>query len=321
MGELIDRSASFWRAHLGPLFKLALGFQIAMYLVNKLYLFALQRWFPAFGDPARAQSLAEDPGEAVSQLAFALGSMGLAIPAYFFISWVMTVALTGYAGPRLLGEDAVIGAALRHTARRLGATLGACALSLVWCAVVCLALMVPGLAVAIGGIVWAGTLAPYLAFAGAALTVLGFLVGLLWYMLRFFLTGQVLAMEDVGALAALRRSGALVSGRIGPRWVDRVKVRATILLTAVMTIVTVVAALAGVPSLILQALYGSLGQAHPFGGAPPWVAIPAELLQVLVSAAMMPLYVVFSALFYVDLRVRREGLDLERALELRGEAA
>jgi hypothetical protein len=39
--------------------------------------------------------------------------------------------------------------------------------------------------------------------------------------------------------------------------------------------------------------------------------VPAQLLQVIAGAAISPLYVVFQVIFYVDMRVRREGLDLE----------
>ena len=35
LGELIDRTISFWRAHLKPLFALGVGFQLVIYALSK----------------------------------------------------------------------------------------------------------------------------------------------------------------------------------------------------------------------------------------------------------------------------------------------
>jgi hypothetical protein len=39
--------------------------------------------------------------------------------------------------------------------------------------------------------------------------------------------------------------------------------------------------------------------------------VPAQLIQVFVGAMVGPLYVVFQVVFYLDMRVRREGVDLD----------
>jgi hypothetical protein len=44
--------------------------------------------------------------------------------------------------------------------------------------------------------------------------------------------------------------------------------------------------------------------------APPGLLVPLELAESALGAVFAPLYVVFQVFFYVDMRVRREGLDL-----------
>jgi hypothetical protein len=123
-------------------------------------------------------------------------------------------------------------------------------------------------------------------------------------------TAQVLAAEDVGALTALRRSNELVSGRIGPGFVDRVKVRATILLTVMLLIRLVVQLMATVPGMIIALAFGRNGLSE----LPQGLLIPAELISTMAEAAFGPLYLAFTAFFYLDMRARREGLDLELRL-------
>ncbi len=101
---------------------------------------------------------------------------------------------------------------------------------------------------------------------------------------------------------------------------NRVKVRATVLITVVAAIVTAVGVVAGLPTLFLQFTYGHLfdpARADP-DAVPLSLLIPAELLQIFAQSAVGPLYVIFGVMFYLDLRVRREGLDLELKLDARG---
>jgi hypothetical protein len=148
------------------------------------------------------------------------------------------------------------------------------------------------------------------------LIVLGAVAGILWYALRFMLTSQVLAMEDLGAWAALRRAKQLVSGRIGEGVMNLVPVRATVLFTAVILMILSINLVSGAPALIVQSVYGHIfdpKRANP-DAIPQALLIPAELFQVAVQSVFTPILMVFAAVFYVDMRVRREGLDLELKL-------
>ena len=92
-----------------------------------------------------------------------------------------------------------------------------------------------------------------------------------------------------------------------------------ILVTVVSVILIAVSILSGLPALIVQFTYGNpldpiAAAAHP---VPQSLLVPAELLQVVGQAVFSPLGLVFYALFYLDMRVRREALDLEQRLEAR----
>jgi len=136
----------------------------------------------------------------------------------------------------------------------------------------------------------------------------------LWFLIRFVLASQVLAVEPLGAIASFKRTDALSSGRVGPGVMGLVKGRLTVLITILASILTLVSVVTGLPELVLRAVFGELSLfGTPTGVAPQALVVPAQLLQVVAGAVITPLYVVFQVVFYVDMRVRREGLDLELA--------
>lgn len=94
------------------------------------------------------------------------------------------------------------------------------------------------------------------------------------------------------------------------------KVRLTVLITVVGLILTVIYVVTGIPSAVLHASYGNiLDPTHADQTAiPAGLLIPAELAQIVLSSLVAPVYAVFAVVFYVDMRVRREGLDLALGL-------
>jgi hypothetical protein len=172
----------------------------------------------------------------------------------------------------------------------------------------------PGAALLALGI-WAGDARLLAAIGGMVLILFGELVAILWYVLRFLVTAQVVASEDVGPVAALRRSNGLISGQVGPGLGGWVKLRATILLTAVMLIRSIVGVIAGLPAIAIQFAYGhAFGAEQDLTAIPQALLVPAELISVFAQAVFRPLFLVFGAMFYLDMCVRREGLDLELKL-------
>lgn len=325
IGELVDRAAVRWRQDFGVLFRLYLVFQLGVFILMKGYELAMARWFPLLrGGPELMAAIQQGSTELMRQYALGLGSGVVVSFATVWLSWTVAVAGSHYVIRRQLGEPATMRQGLERAKKKFGTLNGAFVLSTLWGLAVGVLSCVPGgivlglgvFAAATGGGSGSAALIAAVVF-GMILILLGILAAMVWYVLRFLLTAQVIAMEDVGAFAALRRSGQLISGRVGEGLLNLVKIRATLLLTIVFAIVTVVGLLTGAPALIVQAVFGGspLDPANATPDAVPQaLLIPAQLFQVVAQAAFAPLYLVFGALFYVDMRVRREGLDLELKL-------
>lgn len=326
LGELIDRSATFWRAHLKPLFMLCFGFELINYIVSKGVMMALERTNGIFQSNEALQSRLQDNPTSV----FAdLGEMMVASTGLWFVLiwsyWLATVVVARYVVPLQLGQSASPGEGLRRGLSRLGAFTGAYLLSNLWGFGVGLLLMLPGgILAGVGALLGrnspgsgAALLGILLLAAGMLLGLLGALAAFLWYFLRFALLSPVFAMEDLSALGAFRRSGELISGRVQPGFMGRVKVRAMILFTAISGILIAVSFIFSLPAWIVRIAYGHLSDpsaaaTHPI---PQALLVPVELFQVVGQSLFTPLALVFSAMFYLDMRMRREGLDLEHRLD------
>jgi hypothetical protein len=155
------------------------------------------------------------------------------------------------------------------------------------------------------------------ALVGSVVAVVCFVILFMWYVLRFLFVAPVLAVEELGARATFRRTGQLVSGRIGPGFSGRVKIRATVVVTAMMVVLLVVTSLGAVPSTLVTFAYSKpwdLAHYNP-SAIPERLLVPSQLFQICVQSLFGPLYLALTCIFYVDMRVRREGLDLELKLK------
>lgn len=319
IGEIVDRSASFWRSNWKALFQLLLGFQLVQYVLLKSVEVMIDRTFPAAKNPAQLLELMKaEPSSWVPQALPVFGVIVVVGLLNFLVGQISGVALTGFVYPRVTGVGApAVPEALRLSVKRLGTTLGMFALSLAWTVLAGLLFLLPGSATIGAGVFLAiqgnGGLGAGLSILGAVLVMGGLVVLVLWYLIRFVLASQVIAVEDLTALGCFRRTDALSSGRIGPGFMGLVKGRLTVLITIIAFILMVVGLVTGLPELVVKGLFGELSPGRGGAGAPQALVVPAQLIQVVTGAAITPLYVVFQVIFYVDMRVRREGLDLELA--------
>jgi hypothetical protein len=326
LGELIDRSATFWRAHLKPLFMLCFGFELINYIISKSVLVALERSNALFQGQKELQSrMQDDPTSVFGDL----GVMMLASSGLWFVLiwsyWLATVVVARYVVPVQLGEPVSPAESLRRGLRRLGSFTGAYLLSNLWGLGVSLLLMLPGAVLAGVGVLMSrdpsssgsAILSIVLLVGGMLLGLLGALAAFLWYFLRFALLAPVFAMEDLSATRSFHRSGELISGRVQPGFMGRVKVRAMILFTAISGILIAVSFTFSLPAWIVRLAYGHLTDpsAAATNPIPQLLLVPVELFQVVGQSLFTPLALVFSAMFYLDMRMRREGLDLERRLD------
>lgn len=321
LGELIDRSATFWRAHWLPLFRLAVGFQLVQFIFLKANQLISSRYLPAMNG-ALAEMMKDDPAGTLRQVAVGFGLLTVVAFATLFVSQLAGVATTFYVYPRLLAREDGPGVrtSLERGLSRGGVTLGAFLLSMGWTAVVGVGFLLPGAGLLAGGAALAGSASPAGAAAlvvlGGVFLALGSIALVLWFLIRFLLTAQVVALEGAGPLQVFRRTDTLSSGRVGEGVDGIVKVRLMVLVTVIGALLLIVSLVASMPTLLLGAAYGAtLEPGHTVNDvAPQALLVPLELVEVVLGSLFAPLYAVFQVFFYVDMRVRREGLDLELKL-------
>lgn len=318
LGELLDRAVGFWRAHWKALFQLVLGFQLIQYILVAAAQ-SLSRWlFPLARDPLAAQNT---PMQALPHLLGMMALLGAAVLGALLVAQISGVATTWYSWSRLLTPlRPTPGDAFRHAAARLGTTVGAFTLSMGWTFVVMVLLMLPAFALGVVGVVFTAQGSKvlslvFLVLAGVALLA-GSIVLVLWFVIRFILVSQIIAIEPLSALETFRRANALSSGRVGAGALGLVKLRLTVLITVIGGILLVVGIVTSLPSLLVGAAFGAgftPGRAID-DVVPAAILVPIQLVQTLAGALIAPLYAIFQVFFYADMRMRREGLDLELTL-------
>ncbi|WP_270886379.1 glycerophosphoryl diester phosphodiesterase membrane domain-containing protein [Pedococcus sp. 5OH_020] len=243
------------------------------------------------------------PGGASDTL-LAVGALGGLTVMYLF-SAVTSVALTGMlsypVGEGVLGRRPSIGETWRHTRAMIPRLAG-----------LCLLLMLPVVLVVgalVGLVVWAVARdSP----VGGAVAVLGFLavvVGIVTAGVRVALATPALVLEDIGVVAALRRSWALTSRRF---W----RTLGVLLLAAVL--VAIVQQVLGFGFQLLGLVLGVAVTATSDGGASDAamfaIVMASSVVGGLVAALVaQPFQAGVVALLYTDARIRREGFDLALA--------
>lgn len=329
LGELIDRSATFWRAHLKPLFLLCLGFELVNYTLSKGVLLLMERAFPILqGGPALQARANLDPIGTLGELGLSFLSLS-ALALYLLWSyWLALMAVTRYVMGAQLGEPVRPMESFKHALGRMGSLTGAFLLSLLWALGMGLLMVMPGGILMVAGAVTLATqsgsmtvVGSLLLGIGGLLAALGALAAILYYFLRFAVLAPVLVMEDGGAFRSFGRSGRLMSGRVEPGIMGLVKMRGMVLTTVVAGILFAVSIVSGLPAWLVRLVYGNpLDPTSAANAVPETLLVPVELLQAVGQSFFTPLGLVFYAMLYLDLRMRREGLDLERRLDARANA-
>jgi hypothetical protein len=317
LGELMDRAVSAWRIHWRPLYGLFLAFQLAEYALFKLAQAGLARADPGMDLEELLKLMKSHPDQALTKGLVMLAVTGGVGVFTFYVSQVAGVAGTAYVFPRLTEQGAPsMRASLQRAMRRLGATTGVFTLSVGWTVLVFVLTQIPAAGLMGAAVALADTRAAAvsLGIVGGLASLAGLVVMGVWYLVRFILTSQVVALEDVGTWKAYRRADQLSSGRLGRGTLGIVKVRLTVLITIVGLVVLVVTGVANLPGLALGAYYASLSTGGVVMQPPQYLLVPAELVELTLSSLVAPLFLVFQVMFYLDMRMRREGLDLELGL-------
>jgi Membrane domain of glycerophosphoryl diester phosphodiesterase len=221
---------------------------------------------------------------------------GLAIIALaFIIQIILTGLLTVVIGRGVLGQKVSMGDAWHLALPRLPAILGAVVLN-------SLCLLGPVAVLVILVVVLA------LAHAAAGAITIGILGGIavigldIWLGIRFSMAPSIVVLERQGPARALGRSWRLVGGSF---W----RVFGILLLAGI--IVLVVNAVLQVPFSLAEALAGGSGGLFAMAGTRSVAAIIIAGVGTIVSGAVSrPVSAGVTVLLYLDLRMRKEGLDL-----------
>jgi hypothetical protein len=219
----------------------------------------------------------------------------ISVVGAFLVELILTGLLTVVIGRGALGAGVSMGEAWRAGRPRIPAVLGAWLLTglLVLCPWI--PAFVIGLAVASAG-------------AGAAAALVIVLVSIAAFCLSVFiaikvsLAASVVVLENAGPAAGLRRSWGLVRGSW---W----RVFGIFLLG--LLIVGAAAAVLEIPFVIVARVAGGAGEFYGLLGTGTMAGLIVSAVgSIVASTVTRPISAGISVLLYLDLRMRKEGLDL-----------
>lgn len=298
IGEILDGAVSTMRAHWRTVLGIALAVAVLTELASTV---ALGVWFQ---DSGELDAVINDPDPDMSELNDALsgaaGSLGVTGVVSMLGSVIATAMLTVVVSRAVLGRRISIGEAWRDSRPQLLRLLGLVLLVPLLISVAMLVCMVPSLLAALAG---PTSLAVSLLVVG----ILGGIVAAVWLWVRFCLAAPSLMLEKQGVITSMRRSAKLVGGS----WwrVFGIQLLAVILVFAISSVVQM-------PTAFIAAFTGGDDATTLTGSAAAsgWTSlIISGIGAVIASTITLPLNAGVTALLYLDLRIRREALDLELA--------
>jgi len=300
--ELIDRGFSLYRAHFAGFLLLALLCQSAP-LLGQIVVTTLNL------NPTQ-NDLVDHPTAFFTKAGTILGIMFVAQVIVFCFE----VVITFYIADAYLGKIPSVKECLRKFTTRVITSIWTCVLNRL---LIVLTLFFPIVAFFAIGLYarWNPplTLFPLLIFAGAAILLLvASLAPVLIVFMRLMLTIPALALEDIPGWKAIKRSSTLVRYDPGLGFFYWGEMRLSFLLLPLFIIELLILSLTSLPVTIHQfeevVRHGSGGQIAP---PPDSVMILSQILTFMAGSLILPLYSIATTLFYYDIRIRREGFDLE----------
>jgi hypothetical protein len=247
------------------------------------------------------QPTADQVTSYLSRLAsVALPAAGLSVVLAFVVDILLTGLITVVIGRGVLGHKITPGEAWRLVRPRLLALLGSVVLTV-------LCTLAPWVVV----VVAAAGAAAGSPGAGIAVAVFGGIAALcltIWFVIMFRMAGPVVVLERLGPATALKRSWGLVRGSF---W----RVLGITLLAGL--IVAVAGAVLQLPFSLIAGFAGggssglfSPGGSAQFAGVSITAMIVGAIGGIVAGTVTRPVSAGVTVLLYVDLRMRREGLDL-----------
>jgi MFS family permease len=290
-GELIDRIFQLYRRHFVKLFL----FASILYSIN----FFSSIGFAWLGIPKDIAAYVSHPATYLN--------LGLLL----FLSVIPVVlgnaALTVFVSELYLGRDAVLGDVLKPLRGRIVAILWTGLLS---SSLIILSCVPMGLA--LGAAYYSGVVLRQIWIApGFLLLALLFAAPPLILFVRYWLARPIVMFEGKSGWPALARSSELsrYDGGLGFWYWGGTRI--SILLLIFFVISMLVGIVSGAPQVAVNIADYARGVASPRDFALSPVVVLTQLLNYIGSALVGPLYIIAGVLLYYDIRIRREGFDLE----------
>lgn len=291
LGELLDRSFSLYRRH----FWLFVGIMALPSLIALGFGVVVAVFNPQPVNPESVAAGETQPAEILGAVAWFVAAM-IGMLIVYFIAYAVALGATTVAVSELyLGRPITIRAAyapLRGKVGRLALLLVLLGVRMI--GVLFLGLLAVGIAVAVGTI--GSPILGVLVMLGGMAAAVALWV---WVILRYAVSVPAAVLEDETATSAIQRSIDLTRGSLG---------RVLVLLMFTMIITYAVLAIFQGPFLIAAAMAGP----ETSGGF--WFNLLGTITGSIGGAFTAPLMIVAFAVLYYDLRVRREGLDLQLML-------
>lgn len=165
-----------------------------------------------------------------------------------------------------------------------------------------------------------GTLVVVAVASGLSLAMC--LLPALWVIPTLAFVLPVMVEEDLYGWAAIRRSAELAHYNPTGRWTDSAWLQTVVLIAVGMVINAAVSLTVELPFVVAQQII-VLRDAVAGGGADPaallaatlWLQVPAQILSALATAATWLFWTFGIGLLYREIRRRREGDDLQQAID------
>ncbi len=300
--ELIDRGFILYRTHFTGFLLLALLGQIAPLLS--------QIAVTASGLNPSQNEVLDQPWQAVEKVGLIMGISLLAQ----VVAFAFEVVATFFIGDAYLGKIPSVGDSLKKLSLCFGRSIWTCLLSRL---VIGLTFIFPALAMT-AAYLYALYYPPVeflslLVFGGLALILFVLsMAPVLVVFMRLMVTVPALALEGLGGWKAIQRSSTLVRFDPGLGIFYWGEMRLSFLLLPLFIIELLILSLTSLPLVLFQVSesirHGATGQ---IATPPDSTLILSQILTYLAGSVIWSLYPIATTLFYYDVRIRREGYDLE----------
>jgi hypothetical protein len=300
--ELIDRGFSLYRFHFAGFLLLALLCQSAP-LLGQILATAFKL------NPNQAE-LMDHPASFFTKIGI---FTGITLVAQLIV-FCFEVVITFYVADAYLGKIPSVKESLRRFTTCFASSVWTCVLNRF---LIALTFFFPFVATA-ALYIYAlynppATFLPLVVLCGAGILLLvASMAPVLIVFMRLMITIPALALEGISGWKAIKRSASLVRYDPGLGFLYWGEMRLSFLLLPLFIIELLILSLTSLPLVIHEAgefiQHGSNGQMTP---PPDSLLIISQIMTFLAGSLILPLYSIATTLFYYDIRIRREGFDLE----------